>query len=1023
MAFWCCGADSASSVTSKNAAQLRSLEAMGLSRGNSPRLRRTEVQIPVTLNVYSLLESNKKLTKMGMGVFHTGVVVYGIEWGYGEVVDNPNASGLFCVHPGQAAGTLYRTIRIGHTTRSPMQVDTILHRLENEWRSSEYHILHHNCNHFAQAFCDLLSTTEKLQVPLWCNRAARVGDRVIPRRLATKVQHMMDDEPPKAVAPRMRTSTSHVSEVPKSVVPHEWYLHPSIFQPLRYVDESRPPSVGAKDEHVAATSEAAGGGGETNHSVEHNIVPPPGYELTGAASICPSTIRREVRSSTNENGNIVHMVAIEEQPSVTEPSRRDSARKLTASHPTAKFTPGTSPTLPPLGIIFSSGGDDRVVLPRVRISTSQPHSIAPSGSPQASELDLDVENVLHSEISEEMSPSVMSSVQIARSPSCAAFNLQRATPSGSPENWRQGASVEKEQTQQHQRPESNSRVQCADASTEKSAGKICDSVTQSAGVEATDDGGASAQPSSAFLAASHAMPIGCITTLSLIPSSPLAEEVTRRNRDMMVDEHDVSTGVANTSSEASNNTGGDLAPSKQKRSKQTTTASGSSSTKQERTRKKKSSSRFSDITGVPACDASLSSLTAAAAAPADVKHNNSSAWKLLKSQCGLPSRAGSGKAVRKYLSPPLPSGELSSSSPLSQPEGHRKDVASAAAVSGAAADAAVDVSSARRRETDPTHVHLSAISASLSPQSMHVSWERKGSGLDAVSHESQGANSTVLTPSTAALQNLPGVPNLDGNSPASTTELRHLPHNNTVQRELCRDTSAAEGIAELLPGPPQRRLSRSETPSAKSSASSSVGLPDLGPASPASPPMDSPQSQFSPSVVTPERPNVIASSRGATTGCSPAAAHRQCRRGSSSAAMSDTPLPQGKESRTPISSAQQRRCNDGNVAPTLRLDFGSDEVEPPLSSDSSRLSQTAGKAGTPLKAGNTTRTPIEPFPRLPSSLQREETPAGSAQAGQDTSSNDRLAASTAQRDLNTELESPAHFSQTPPESIPAAGGK
>ncbi|KAG5478194.1 hypothetical protein CUR178_04908 [Leishmania enriettii] len=1023
MAFWCCGADSASSVTSKNAVQLRSLEAMGLSRGNSPRLRRTEVQIPVTLNVYSLLESNKKLTKMGMGVFHTGVVVYGIEWGYGEVVDNPNASGLFCVHPGQAAGTLYRTIRIGHTTRSPMQVDTILHRLENEWRSSEYHILHHNCNHFAQAFCDLLSTTEKLQVPLWCNRAARVGDRVIPRRLATKVQHMMDDEPPKAVAPRMRTSTSHVNEVPKSVVPHKWYLHPSIFQPLRYVDESRPPSVGAKDEHVVATSEAAAGGGETNHSVEHNIVPPPGYELTGAASICPSIIRREVHNSTNENGSILRMVAIEEQPSITEPSRRDPARKLTASHPTAKFTPGTSPTLPPLGIVFSSGGDDRVVLPRARISTSQPHSIALSGSPQVSELDLDVENVIHSEISE-MSPSVMSSVPIARSPSCAAFNLQRATPSGSHENWRQGASVDKELTQQHQRPESNSRVQCADASTEKSAGKICDSVAQSAGVEVSDDGGASAQPPSAFLATSHAMPIGCITTMSLIPSSPLAKEVTRRNRGMMIDEHDVSTGVANTSSKASNDTGGDIAPSKQKRSKQTTTTSGSSSsTKQERTRKKKSSCRFSDITGVPACNASLSSVTAAAAAPADVKHNNSSAWKPLKSQCGVPSRAGSGKALRKYLSPPLPSGELSSSSPLSQPEGHHKEAGSTAADSGAAADPAVDVSSARRREMDSTHVHLSAISASLSPQSMPVSCERKDSGLDAVSPESQGANSTVLTPSTAALQNLPGVPNLHGNSPALTTELQLLPHNNTAHRELCCDTSAAEGTAELLPGPPQRRLSCSETPSPKSSASSPVGLPDLGSASPASPLMDSPRSQLSPFVVTPERPNVIASSRGATIGRSPAAAHRQCRRGSSSAAMSDTPLPQGKESRTPIPSAQQRRCNDGNVAPTHRLDFGSDEVESPLSSGSSRLSQTAGKAGTPLTADSTKRTPIAPFPLLPSSPHREETPAGSAQVGQDTSSSDRLAASTAQRDLNTELEGPAHFSERRPESIPAAVGK
>ncbi|KAG5477716.1 hypothetical protein LSCM1_05012 [Leishmania martiniquensis] len=865
MAFWCCGADGTSSVTSKNAAQLRNLEAMGLSRGHSPRLRRTEVQIPVILNVYSLLESNKKLTKMGMGVFHTGVVVYGIEWGYGEVVDNPNASGLFCVHPGQAAGTLYRTIRIGHTTRSPMQVDTILHRLENEWRSSEYHILHHNCNHFAQAFCDLLSTTEKLQVPLWCNRAARVGDRVIPRRLATKVQHMMDDEPPKAVAPRAPTLTSNISEVPKSVVPHEWYLHPSIFQPLRYVDESGPPSVGAQDHHAAAASEAAVGGGETNGSVELGIVPPPGYELTGTGSICPPIIRREVHCSTKENGSIAHMVAIEEQPSVAEPSRRDSTHKSSASHRTAKSTSASSPAPPSLGVTFSSGAEDHVVLPRVRVSTSQPHSIAPTGSPQASELDLDVENVVHSETSGETTPSVMSSLPITRSPSCGAANPRRATPFSSAKNGRRGASVEQEPTPQHQHAEANSREQGADASAEKSPNKIGDLVTQSAGVAVSDEGGASVQPPSAFLPASHAMPVGCITTLSPTSSTPLSEEVTQRSSGMMLDEHDVNAGVARRTSESSDHKSGDLAPSKQT----SITTGGSGSTKQERTRKKKSSSRFSDIIGVPAGDASLSSATAAAAAAAAsarAKHKNGSAWKLLKNQCGLRSRSPSGKAGRKYLYNPPPS--------------------------ATAADPAVGVASASRREADHTHVHLPAVSVfPSSPQSMPVTPEGEGRGHGAVLQDAQEANGTILTPATATLERAPSVPKVGGNSSASTPELRGKPHNNTAQLSLSCCASAAEGIAELLPDPPGSLLSLSKTPLAKGSASSSVDLPDRGSAASASPLMHSPGSQLSPSLVTPERHNLVASSRALTTGCSPAAAHRSCRRGSSSAAMNDTPPP------------------------------------------------------------------------------------------------------------------------------------
>ncbi|KAH8606345.1 PPPDE putative peptidase domain [Trypanosoma vivax] len=208
-------------------------DAVGrLRRCPPPRLvddRQNETE--VFINVYSLAKRNKQLKKFGMGVFHCGVVVCGIEWGYGESVDPSTQSGLFCVYPGQAAGTLYRTIFLGTTTCTPQQVDTILHRLENEWVSGEYHILAHNCNHFAQRFCDLLSTTQKLRIPSWCNRAARVCDKIIPRRLASYVHRLFDESPPRPQAcPRSR-----VSELPTSVIPNGWYYHHMRTQKPRYV--------------------------------------------------------------------------------------------------------------------------------------------------------------------------------------------------------------------------------------------------------------------------------------------------------------------------------------------------------------------------------------------------------------------------------------------------------------------------------------------------------------------------------------------------------------------------------------------------------------------------------------------------------------------------------------------------------------------------------------------------------------------------------------------------------------------
>ncbi|AIN98696.2 peptidase, putative [Leishmania panamensis] len=1001
---------------------------MGLSRGHSPRLRCTEVQIPVILNVYSLVESNKRLSKMGMGIFHTGVVVYGIEWGFGEVVDNPNASGLFCVPPGQAAGTLYRTIRIGHTTRSPMQVDTILHRLENEWRSSEYHILHHNCNHFAQAFCDLLSTTEKLQVPLWCNRAARVGDRVIPRRLATKVQHIMDSETPKAPPPP--APTSKVNEVPTSVVPHEWYLNPSIFQPPRYIDESKPPSVGIEDVHSGTPPEATVGEGGPHHSVEYSVVPQPSCELADAGGVRPPTTWHESCCNTDENGSITHMVTIEEQPSLPSSSRRESARKSTASRRMAKSTPKRSPP-PSLSIAFSSGGEDRVVLPCVRASTSQPYSVVPTGSPQVSELGQDVENLLHSETSEEPSPLIVSHLPMIQSPICDTANPRKVTPSGSMTNRSRGVCLEEQQSQQ-QHIESYSKNEHTNASSKKPLSTMRDSSMQFTSAALSDHEDASAQPPSSSLLASHALAVGCITSLSpTLPSQP-PEEVTWRSSDVMAAKHDVSIELTNVSSEVSNNPKGNLAPAKH------------SSPKEERNRGNKPENEFSDITTALVCDASLP-FTTATRSPEAVKRKNSSVWKFLKSQCGLSSHAGSEKAARKYLSTLPPSDKVSflsdggphvdvvptspassvpsSSSSLLQREATQKEAASVVADSGAVADPAADAAMVQGWERDHTHVLPSAAAIlPSSPQSMSLILEDKDNGHDAIPNEVQDANDTVPTPTTPAQQNVLVMPGLGGGSPASTTVLQQSSGHESTQLPLNRHPSGAESITEMLREPPERHLSRSETPSAQGGAPSPVRLQDLSLAATASQPMDSSGLQLSPSVVTPERPDIIANSEAMTTGCSPAVAHQQGRRGSSSAAMSDTPPPRREQSQMPIPVTQKQSCSDENVAPAIQLYLSSDELETPVGCNSSYLSGTAERAGTPLTA-KTAHTPMEPFSCRPPSLYREKAVTDDGRISQSTSDDGSQAALTEQHSRNTELEDLVNFRLTQSESAPKLDAK
>ncbi|CCW66067.1 unnamed protein product [Phytomonas sp. Hart1] len=245
MVFPCCSCKG-DPIIQKRSTEFNNLSDLRLRRSHPPKLLREETTVAVTLNVYSLTDKNVHFWRFGLGIFHCGVVIYGIEWSYGEVSDNPNASGLFCVHPGMAAGALHKTFTLGRTQKSPMQVDTILHRLENEWRSCDYHILHHNCNHFAQRLCDLLSTSEKLKIPAWCNRIARITDKVVPRKLAKRIQRMFSEDTlqvPKSV------QRGCISEIPVSVIPKGWYLHPSIKQPPRYAFQA-PPAIPRDDFEV-----------------------------------------------------------------------------------------------------------------------------------------------------------------------------------------------------------------------------------------------------------------------------------------------------------------------------------------------------------------------------------------------------------------------------------------------------------------------------------------------------------------------------------------------------------------------------------------------------------------------------------------------------------------------------------------------------------------------------------------------------------------------------------------------------
>ncbi|XP_023342865.1 desumoylating isopeptidase 2 [Eurytemora carolleeae] len=100
---------------------------------------------PVILNVYDMFWTNDYTANVGVGVYHSGLEVYGREYAYGG---HPFPfSGVFDIQPRDAK---------------------LLPRIQ-EFRGDRYHLMSKNCNHFTGAFSQILCGRD---VPGWVNRLA-----------------------------------------------------------------------------------------------------------------------------------------------------------------------------------------------------------------------------------------------------------------------------------------------------------------------------------------------------------------------------------------------------------------------------------------------------------------------------------------------------------------------------------------------------------------------------------------------------------------------------------------------------------------------------------------------------------------------------------------------------------------------------------------------------------------------------------------------------------------------------------
>jgi len=127
---------------------------------------------PVILNIYDMFWTNDYTANVGLGVYHSGLEVYGREYAYGG---HPFPfSGIFDIAPREAneLGEQFRfkqSLHLGNTDFTGQEVDKILEQLGKEFRGDRYHLMNRNCNHFCGSFSQILSGRD---VPAWVNRLA-----------------------------------------------------------------------------------------------------------------------------------------------------------------------------------------------------------------------------------------------------------------------------------------------------------------------------------------------------------------------------------------------------------------------------------------------------------------------------------------------------------------------------------------------------------------------------------------------------------------------------------------------------------------------------------------------------------------------------------------------------------------------------------------------------------------------------------------------------------------------------------
>jgi hypothetical protein len=134
----------------------------------------------VWVHIYDLGPMSKWLIntwntrESGLGAFHCGVEVLGVEWSFQAMIDceTDEMTGVMCHTPKSHPRHVYReSIWLGGSPLCANEICNVLARLERDWPARSYHFLSHNCTDFAEALCECLALPTPF--PAWAHGLAK----------------------------------------------------------------------------------------------------------------------------------------------------------------------------------------------------------------------------------------------------------------------------------------------------------------------------------------------------------------------------------------------------------------------------------------------------------------------------------------------------------------------------------------------------------------------------------------------------------------------------------------------------------------------------------------------------------------------------------------------------------------------------------------------------------------------------------------------------------------------------------